>query len=183
VPDAEEQGHRLLAVRLLGAAGQPTTQAKIGETVGVQVFFRTSPEESGHIALVIKNRYDQIVTSTGTYLLGGEPCSSGGDRFSVLEIEVDLVLEAGPYSLMVNFGNPVGANRGVVLDQTDWLGPLQIGWDYEAARAPFLGMFGLPVRARALSSTEWGVAVGKPNEAPESGALLPARAMTSQAMT
>jgi lipopolysaccharide transport system ATP-binding protein len=49
---------------------------------------------------------------------------------------------------MVNLGH-LGAkpNQGIVLDETPWLGPIEIKWDYLADTAPFLGMFGLPARA------------------------------------
>lgn len=146
VADEQEEGRRLLAVCLLGSDGQPTTRERIGDTVKIQVFFRTPPNETGHINLVIKNRYDQIITSIGSYLMGMEAFSSGDAPCSVLEIELALMLEAGLYSLLVSFGVPVAANRGEKLDETGWFGPLQIHWDYEMEKAPFLGMFGLPAR-------------------------------------
>lgn len=152
VADDKEDGRRILAVRLLGADGQPTTHARIGDTVTIQVFFRTPPDESGHISLIIKNRYDQVVTNIGSYLMGMAACSSGTAPFAMLEIELDVKLEAGLYSLMVAYGVPVGANRGERLDETDWFGPLQINWDYEMETAPFLGMFGLPARATLICS-------------------------------
>lgn len=152
VADGQEEGRRLLAVRLLGADGQPTTHARMGDTVTMQVFFRTPPDESGHISLIIKNRYDQIVTSFGSYQMGMAACSSGDAPFAALEIELNLMLEAGLYSLMVAYGVPVAANSGDRLDETGWFGPLQINWDYEMETAPFLGMFGLPARARLVCS-------------------------------
>lgn len=152
VADDMEEGRRLLAVHLLGADGQPTTHARIGDTVKMQVFFRTPPGESGHISLIIKNRYDQVVTSIGSYLMGMAACSSGEAPYAELEIELDLMLEAGLYSLMVAYGVPAGANHGERLDETGWFGPLQINWDYEMETAPFFGMFGLPARARLVCS-------------------------------
>lgn len=145
VADDQEAGRRLLAVRLLGADGQPTNHARMGDTVTMQIFFRTPPSESGHISLIIKNRYDQVVTNIGSYQMRMEACSSGNLPFAVFEIEIDLKLEAGLYSLMMSYGQPIGANHGAQLDGTDWFGPLQVDWDYETEKAPFLGMFGLPV--------------------------------------
>lgn len=152
VADDQEEGRRLLAVCLLGPDGQPATHARIGDTVTMQVYFRTPPDESGHISLIIKNRYDQVVTNIGSYLMGMAACSSGDAPFLALEIELDLMLEAGLYSLMVAYGIPVAANRGERLDETAWFGPLQVDWDYEMEMAPFLGMFGLPARAKFTSS-------------------------------
>jgi lipopolysaccharide transport system ATP-binding protein len=154
VADDQEAGRRLLAVRLLGADGQPTTHARIGDTVTIQVYFRTPPDESGHISFVIKNRFDQVVTSVGTYRMQMEACSSGDFAFATFEAEVNLRLEAGQYSLMVSYGQPIGANRGNSIDSTDWFGPLHINWDYEIETAPFLGMFGLPVVGRLIMGTQ-----------------------------
>lgn len=150
VADDKEEGRRILAVRLLGADDLPATHARIGDTIKMQVFFRTPPDESGHISLIIKNRYDQIVTNLGSYLMGMAACSSGEAPFAELEIELDMMLEAGLYSLMVAYGIPVAANYGERLDETGWLGPLQINWDYEIETAPFLGMFGLSARAKLI---------------------------------
>jgi lipopolysaccharide transport system ATP-binding protein len=76
-----------------------------------------------------------------------EPLSTKGGSYGVFEFEIDCMLEAGLYSIMVTFGNPSNPNQGELLDQTGWLGPLLIDWDYEFEKAPFLGMFGLPVRS------------------------------------
>ncbi len=144
VPDDAEKGRRLLAVRLLGSDGQVTSHARMGDTIKMQVFFRTTPSETGHISLTLKNRFDQIVSNTGTYLMGMEARSSGDAHFAVVEFEVGLMLEAGLYSLMFAYGQPTLENRGTMIDNTEWIGPLHIEWDYETKRAPFLGMFGLP---------------------------------------
>jgi lipopolysaccharide transport system ATP-binding protein len=150
VPDEKEEGRRILAVCLLGADGQPASHARLGDTVKMQVFFRTPPDESGHISLIIKNRYDQVVTNIGSYLMGMDACSSGNFPFSVFEIEIGLKLEAGLYSMLVSYGQPIGINHGKSLDGTDWFGPLQIDWDYANERAPFLGMVGLPIKCRRI---------------------------------
>lgn len=150
IADDQEAGRRLLAVRLLGPDGQPTTHARIGDTVTIQVYFRTPPDESGHISLIIKNRFDQIVTNIGSYLMGMDACSSGNLLFAIFEFAVDLKLEGGLYSLMLSYGHPLGISHGKLIDDTGWLGPLQIDWDYANERAPFLGMFCLPVRARIV---------------------------------
>lgn len=152
VPDDQDAGQRLLSVCLLASDGQPTTHARIGDTITIQVYFRTPPDESGHISLIIKNHYDQVVSNIGSYRMGMDACSSGDLPFAIYEIEIDLNLEAGLYSLMVSYGSPIGANHGELLDGTDWFGPLQINWDYEMEIAPFLGMFGLPARAKLICS-------------------------------
>lgn len=143
-----DSDHRLLAVVLRNELGMPVSSAKMGGKLIVVIFFHTKSNEKCHITLTIKNKYDQIVTSIGSYLMGMEPMSTKEDSFGVFEFEIDCMLEAGQYSLMVNYGHPIAANRGERIDETDWFGPLQIEWDYETKKAPFLGMFGLPVRAK-----------------------------------
>jgi lipopolysaccharide transport system ATP-binding protein len=150
VSDDAEGSRRLLAVRLLNSDGQLTTHAIMGDTIKMQVFFRTAPGETGLISVTLKNRFDQIIFNTSTYLMGMEPCSSGNAHFAVAEFEISLMLEAGLYSLRFSYGQPTQENQGKVIDNTGWIGPLHITWDYETQRAPFLGMFGLPARAKVL---------------------------------
>ena len=151
VPDDQQVGRKLLAVCLLSADGQPTTHCKIGDKLTIQVYFRSNDSEHGHISLIIKNRYDQIVTSISSYAMGLEPCNSYEGPFAVFEITLDLMIEAGLYSCMVVYGIPGAVNRGSKLDETTWLGPLQVDWEYERQVAPFLGMFGLPVSGKFIT--------------------------------
>jgi lipopolysaccharide transport system ATP-binding protein len=151
VGDEQEANRRLLAVQVLGVDGQPCTRVRMGDTVRLRVWYRTPPDESGHLSVAIKNRYDQVVANTGTYLLGLPPCSSAGHPHAALDLELGMMLEAGEYSLMAGYGRPTGPNRGELLDQTDWFGPVSTHWDYAVDRAPFLGMFGLPTRVVPLA--------------------------------
>lgn len=145
--DSLNNDNRLLAVVVSDEDGMPVTAVRIGSKLTFQIFFRTKSDDKGHISLVIKNKYDQIVTSTGSYFMGMEPLSTEDGSYGVFELEIECMLETGLYSFLVSYGLPIAHNRGELLDQTDWLGPLQINWDYESERAPFLGMCGLPVRS------------------------------------
>lgn len=140
----------LLAVEVIDSRGEPAARVRMGETVKVRIFFRAPPERAGHISLVIRNRYDQVVTSINSHTMGLPPLSSGEAAFGILQLEVDMALEGGPYSLNVAFGRPLAANSGELWDETGWMGPLQVQWDYENDTAPFLGMFGLPVRSEVF---------------------------------
>lgn len=144
----DNQNRALLAVRLLNSTGEAITQARVAETVTLQVYFR--PEQFGHVTLLLKNRYDQVVSSVGSYSLGLEPCAMDS-AITLFELSLTLMLEAGQYSLMVVYGYATGANTGQRLDETPWIGPLHITWDYATERAPFLGMFGLPAEAQFLA--------------------------------
>lgn len=138
----------LLGVRILDRSGWDVTAARIGETITVRVYFLGASEESSplRVNLIIKNRFDQIVTSMSSSRLGFERVASCNTRYAVFDFGVDLMLEAGLYSLRVMLSLPLGANRSTEVDTTAWLGPFEIRWDYEREQAPFLGMFGVPIK-------------------------------------
>lgn len=144
-------GKPLLGVRILDSLGQDVTGARIGETIRVRVYFRGCDDVEGlRLQLVVKNRYDQIVNSSNSARLGSAQIVSPGRAWSEFEFEIDLSLEAGQYSLRVMLSVGTGANRAAELDSTEWFGPVEIRWDYENEPAPFLGMFGLPVRGTLI---------------------------------
>ncbi|MBC8022958.1 MAG: hypothetical protein H7Y14_07555, partial [Burkholderiales bacterium] len=149
--DPSAQGH-ILAVDIQDAEGASITKARIGDTVRVRAYFRAAPSEAGHLTLVLKNRYDQVVTSTGSFVHGMPALSSGAADFAIFEFELDLMVEAGLYSLRVIFARPTAANQGDLIDESGWLGPFAVEWDYERETAPFLGMFGVPVRCRLTAA-------------------------------
>jgi len=151
-PNSLSNDCRLLAVVVRDEEGLPVTAIRMGGMLTIQVFFRTMPGEKVHMTLIIKNKYDQIVSSMGTNLMKMEPLSTKNGSYGVFEFEIECALEAGLYSIMVSIGCPNAPNRGNVLESTDWFGPVKIEWEYEVETAPFLGMFGLPVRARLISS-------------------------------
>ena len=139
--------HRLLVVVVRDEKRMPVTSVRMGGKLIFQVYFRTLLDEKGHISLIIKNSYDQIVSSTGSYPMGWAALSTKGSSYGIIEFDIDCMLESGLYSVMVSYGIPIALNQGELLDQTGWLGPLQIDWNFELEKAPFLGMFGLPVQA------------------------------------
>ena len=154
----EAPGGPLLAVEVVDAAGHATTRARMGETIRVRVYIHARADEAGHITIVFKNRYDQVVSSVGSYSCGMPALSSGDADVAVFQAQIDMMLEAGLYSVMVSFGQPTAKNEGRTVDATDWLGPFQVDWDYEAETAPFWGMFGLPVRGELLDQLPRGEA-------------------------
>lgn len=143
----------LFAVRVVDQHGVDVTSASIGATLRVQVYFADCPDaEDLRMGLTLKNRYDQVVTAQNSRQLGLQSIVNAHLPYSVVEFEVDLMIEAGLYSLRVSLSRIQGPNRGEPIDATPWLGPLQVQWDYEQRPAPFLGLFGVPVRARLLDA-------------------------------
>ena len=96
----------------------------------------------------MRNRYDHTVNASGTYTSNVTPPPLKIGEFAVFELQFDCMLEAGAYTFRVFLAADIGlANRGKTVDESPWLGPISITWDYENDRAPWLGMFGLPVKA------------------------------------
>ena len=151
------EGKPLFAVRSVNLDGSDLTVARMGDTIRVQVYFSGCQDIEGlRVGLAIKNRYDQIVSLRNSERLGFSQVVSLHGLYSMFEFEIDLMLEAGLYSLRAYLAHAAGGNRGDEIDSTPWFGPLHINWDYEHDPAPFLGMFGLPVRGRIANDARVG---------------------------
>ena len=144
---------RLLAVGVYDAAGEPAVAARIGEPLVFRVHLRAFCGEPLHVSLVIKNKYDQVVTVVGSYTLRvAPPCLAPGQE-AVFEARVNPMLEAGNYSFSVVLGQAAQVGEaGVVVDETPLLGPLQVLWDYHRDIPPFFGLFGLEASARFVAA-------------------------------
>jgi lipopolysaccharide transport system ATP-binding protein len=147
-----EENSRLIAIHLQNEFGKPTTHVRIGELLIIQVAYSSLKEDVGTtLSLAIKNRYDQTIYVTTANRLGIEHCDMHHVPFLIFKFEIKLNLEAGLYSFRVGVNQPTGFNKTLELDSTNWLGPFCVEWDYEAERAPFLGMFGLTVNGNFIT--------------------------------
>lgn len=144
---------RLLAVRILNSEGELATSVRMKETIRVQIYFAPDSEGRAHIYLQWKNRFDQVIFTTGTYYLDLPIIELQKNQLALAEFELEMSLGGGGYSLRVMMGYPEPPNRlGTILDQTDPIGPVIIEGRYEHERVPFLGPFGLPVSARLIET-------------------------------
>jgi lipopolysaccharide transport system ATP-binding protein len=140
---------RILAVGIADASGRAVQQARIGSEITFRVLFRSYCLEPQHVTLVIKNRYDQVVTATGSYMLKTPVPSLEPNREAVFEIRLRPLIEAGDYSFSVSLAQPDECGvTGRIIDETPSLGPLRVTWDYAAEIPPFYGMVGLQATAR-----------------------------------
>ena len=97
----------------------------------------------------MKNKFDQLCTVTGSRQLGQAPPEiddSGG--VIIFSLFMEMLLEAGNYSIVVTLGKSTEANSGSRIDQAPPIGPLTLTWDYENDTAPFLGQVGLPTSCK-----------------------------------
>lgn len=142
---AADRPARLEGVELVAPDGHATTSFPMGSTALFRVYFRAEKDAQLHLALEFKNRHGQLVSSLGSRVHGLEPAALRAGEVGCCTFEVQLGLEAGEYSFQACLGLPhPQPNLGQRIDETPWLGPMKIGWDYANQAAPFLGMFNLP---------------------------------------
>jgi lipopolysaccharide transport system ATP-binding protein len=130
----------------------------MGEAMRVVAAYRPGQGAPTHVAVTIRNKFDQVVTSLGSAQLAVAPPTAQSAAVAIFDLEVGLRLEAGNYSVSVSLGHLLGANRGEFLDASPAAGPISIHWDYEQELAPFLGMFGplATLRFRQLAGEKAG---------------------------
>jgi lipopolysaccharide transport system ATP-binding protein len=150
-----EETSQLLAVALLDRQRKPTTEVRMGGDLLFWILIRQDPVNPRHVSVALKNRHDQTVAVFGSYTLGLALPEARLQSYALLELRMTASIEAGPYMFSVTLGKlDQQPNRGLALDQTPWLGPFTVVWDYENWRAPFLGMFGVPVQGQFLDLSE-----------------------------
>ena len=140
----DDRGGHLIAVALYDEEGNPGTSFRLGSTMVVRVAYGPARERQTHVTVLIKNKYDQVVTSLGSSRLGLTPPSWQEGQEALFDLRIQLSLEAGNYSLVCKLGYSTAPNQGEVLDQSAELGPISVKWDYERRQSPFAGMVGLP---------------------------------------
>jgi lipopolysaccharide transport system ATP-binding protein len=145
-PESNTPG-KLIAVSICGEDNLSKMSFQIGEKMIVGVLFNLEPRFINHVSIAITDKFGTVITTTGSLPLRvfGDAGHSGIRFF---ELEMDLMIEAGQYGLLVNLGYETEKNRGQVLDETGILGPINVNWNYDKDLAPFLGKVGLPVSAR-----------------------------------
>ena len=138
-------GPRLIAVAFYDAEGNASISHRLGQTMRMKVAFQMGDGAPTHVAVVLRNRFNQVVTSLGSSPLGLSPPRHGRGEAVVFEMALRLLVEAGGYSVTVSLSHLTAPNRGECVDSSPALGPIHVAWDYERQDAPFLGMVGLPV--------------------------------------
>lgn len=148
-PDASRgDAGRLIAVAFYDEEGKPTMSFRMGGSMHIKVAYHPAIERPTHVAAEIRNKYNQVVASLGSSRLGLTPPMPRQGQPIIFELRINLRLEAGNYSVVVNLGHLIAPNLGEELDSSPSIGPIVVHWDYEKDQAPFLGMFGLPATGR-----------------------------------
>jgi lipopolysaccharide transport system ATP-binding protein len=136
-----------LAIEIMDEQGRPALKHRMGSSATIRGYVRAQRDTKIHLALELKNRHGQLVSSLGTRLAGCGPVDIKAGETWCMSAQIRLGLESGLYSFQLGLGTPhVQPNLGVRFAESPWLGPLTIDWDYTAEQAPFLGMFDLPAK-------------------------------------
>jgi lipopolysaccharide transport system ATP-binding protein len=141
----------IVAVGIYDEVGKPILSAKMGSKITIKVQYCSYVEEPIHVHLVIKNKHDCVVTAFGSYSLRESPPFLSVGQNAVFELETQMSLEAGSYSLLLSLNGPNDESpAGRRVDETPWLGPIHVEWNYEQEVPPFYGQVGLPTSVRYL---------------------------------
>ena len=82
--------------------------------------------------------------------MGVEIADDESPNAAAFDIEIDMALEAGLYSCNIVCTDQPSFTDVGKRDESGWIGPLRVNWNYEDRQPPFFGMFGLPARSRGL---------------------------------
>ena len=144
----------ILGVSVFNLKNKPILSLKMGERIKFRILYQSYTKKRLDVNIAIKNRYDQIIHSSGSYHVESSPPILKKGESIICELTMDFIVEAGNYTFSVMLGFCSLPNRGVVVDQTPWLGPLTVCWDYENEKAPWLGMFGIPFSLTFIHPSE-----------------------------
>lgn len=141
----------IISVALFSEDGSSATKFKLGGFLKVVVKYIPDPLRGTHFTVGINDRYGKLCAGTGTAQVGMDSKISHEGNVAVFaEITIQLLLEAGQYSIFVVLGYLDGPNYGGRFDITPNIGPISIDWDYDNYTAPFIGPIGLPSSGRYI---------------------------------
>lgn len=139
---------KIISVVVGNIKNQPRLEFEMTEKMRIRVLYKAKKGFINHVGITIYDKIRAVRTVSGSLPLGLQP--SMNEKLSIFEFDMDLMIEAGQYSLVINLGYQTAKNQGHVLDETGMIGPITTVWDYENKTAPFLGQVGLPSCGRYL---------------------------------
>jgi lipopolysaccharide transport system ATP-binding protein len=146
---AEKKDATITLITLTKLNGEPASKFQLGDQIKIRIHIKGRTTGYYTTSIAIKNKNEQLITSSGCQTLGISPCHLDPDEEAIFEFLMEARIEAGLYNFKVYLGTPTTTpNRGgTLVDETEWSPPFEITWDYENVNAPFLGMFGPPATA------------------------------------
>jgi hypothetical protein len=125
----------------------------MGDLVSLKVVVKSLSTEPVplHLAVTMKNSYDQLVVSRGTHGAGGDMYFLNPKQEVIFGVDIPLALESGNYTFSVGIGQIEDGHNWESFHGTGELGPLSVGWSLLEGVPPFYGPFGLPVQVTVAS--------------------------------
>ena len=134
----------IIGVELRDESGHSIRSIRMGSTVIVRVHYQAFSGESPHVNFILKNKHDHIVTAVGSFNHKVDPPSLNPGEKAIFELRINMSFEAGDYVYSLALTKPdASQTSGVVFDETPWIGPTQIAWNYEEQIPPFFGICGM----------------------------------------
>lgn len=143
-PDADVM---IQAVSLNRERGIGTLIGRVGDLISLKVLVKSLSQEAvaTHIAVNVKNTYDQLIVSRGSHSAGGDPIFLEPLQELVLNIDMKIDVEPGNYTFAISLGEVIEGNNWVSHHGTGELGPISVSWSLLEGIPPFHGPFGLPI--------------------------------------
>ena len=134
----------IIGVELRDESGHSIRSIRMGSTVIVRVHYQAFSGESPHVNFILKNKHDHIVTAVGSFNHKVDPPNLNPGEKAIFELRINMSFEAGDYVYSLALTKPnASQTSGVVFDETPWIGPTQIAWNYEEQIPPFFGICGM----------------------------------------
>lgn len=141
----------LLSAGMFDLYGVPIASARLNSEVIIRARYKCSGDIAPHVHVVIKNKYDQIITAVGSHSMGVTAPKLGSGQEATFELQMRLALEGGSYAYNVSLSIPsLNGVGGELIDESPWVGPFQIYWNYEKEIPPFYGLAGMESTARFI---------------------------------
>jgi lipopolysaccharide transport system ATP-binding protein len=149
------------AVALDKTRGIGNLAGRMGDLVSLKVLVKSQSDDPipFHVAVNVKNGYDQLVVSRGTHSEGGDMYFLEAGAEVVFNIDLKMDLEAGNYTFSLALGELIEGGNWQSYCGTGELGPLSVGWSLMDGPPPFYGPFGLPIQINVAQESAAGTVV------------------------
>ena len=130
----------------------PVTSFPIGSKVVIKLHYKMLKNEITHVNFVLKNKNGLIVTAVSSLNLKVAPPNLLSGDEAIFKLETNILLEGAEYVFCMSLvQNDFSNTTGKILDETPWIGPIQVKWDYENKIPPFFGLCGMNNKASFLT--------------------------------
>jgi lipopolysaccharide transport system ATP-binding protein len=143
-PDATAEV-AIVEVGVYDPDGTSSLAVEMGQSLIFRIRYRDAGAKRSHVTMILRNRYNQIVTAVGTYTHNIDLPVLQTDEVAEVVFEVRYQIEAGEYSFQFNIGPVTSNSAGTILNETPWLGPIKVMFAYTERVPAFYGMFGVPI--------------------------------------